>query len=262
MSKLEFVTSTHELYDRYASDRASAFVYQWTDSSNGMKYIGFHKGTIDDGYTGSGKHFKLAYKKRPACFSREIIATGSIDEMLELETFILEEIDSISKLANNPNYYNMQANVRNSIDYPTSEETRQKLSAANKGKPSPLKGRKTNKPSPMKGRKQPKTSAALKGRPSPMKGNSQSDEARLKISAALKGRPSPMKGKKNPAVSAAHSGRIPWNKGIPSPDLAARNKDRRGKPNAAVSAALKGRPSPLKGMTRDEYRRMKEGNIL
>jgi len=52
------------------------FVYRWTDSSNGMYYVGSHKGDIDYGYVGSGKRFKPAYNKRPKAFEREILYTG------------------------------------------------------------------------------------------------------------------------------------------------------------------------------------------
>jgi len=41
----------------------AGFIYEWTNKLNGMKYIGSHKGTIDDGYTGSGKRFENAKKK-------------------------------------------------------------------------------------------------------------------------------------------------------------------------------------------------------
>ena len=70
----------------------SGFVYRWTDTSNGMYYIGSHKGTPDDGYVGSGIHFKRAYEKRPSSFVREIIYKGP--HYRELEEFILEELDA------------------------------------------------------------------------------------------------------------------------------------------------------------------------
>jgi hypothetical protein len=39
------------------------FVYEWTNKKNGMKYLGSHKGTVDDGYKGGGKNFRRAIKK-------------------------------------------------------------------------------------------------------------------------------------------------------------------------------------------------------
>ena len=80
----------------------SGFVYRWLDSSNGMYYVGSHKGSIDDSYKGSGKRFKRAYNKRPECFSREVFYIG--EHYLELEEFILCELDA----KNNPEYYNLK----------------------------------------------------------------------------------------------------------------------------------------------------------
>lgn len=39
------------------------FIYEWTNLINGKKYIGSHKGKIEDNYIGSGKLFKYAIKK-------------------------------------------------------------------------------------------------------------------------------------------------------------------------------------------------------
>ena len=76
------------------------YVYRWTDSSNGKKYIGSHNGKKRS-YKGSGKHFKSAYNKRPECFTREILYTGP--DYLELEEFILETVDA----KNDDMYYNL-----------------------------------------------------------------------------------------------------------------------------------------------------------
>ena len=70
----------------------SGFVYRWTDTSNGMYYIGSHKGTPDDGYIGSGTWFMRAYKSRPESFVREILYIG--DDFVELEGFILQELNA------------------------------------------------------------------------------------------------------------------------------------------------------------------------
>jgi hypothetical protein len=79
-----------------------AFVYRWTDLYNGKIYIGSHNGKRKD-YIGSGKLFRRAYEKRPESFTREILCYGSHDDMLELEGFILEEVNA----SNNPMYYNL-----------------------------------------------------------------------------------------------------------------------------------------------------------
>lgn len=104
-----------------------SFVYEWTDHYNGMFYIGYHKGSPDDGYIGSGKLFKKAYARNPHLFTREIIAQGSDSEMKELERKMLKEVNA----ANNPRYYNLR-NIGNG-GYSHTSESKQKISEASKG---------------------------------------------------------------------------------------------------------------------------------
>ena len=49
------------------------FIYKWTNQVSGEYYIGQHKGTIDDGYIGSGVKFQPAYKSNPELWDREIL---------------------------------------------------------------------------------------------------------------------------------------------------------------------------------------------
>lgn len=111
----------------------SGFVYKWVDSSNDMYYIGSHKGTVDDGYIGSGTHFNRAYSKRPECFTRQILYVG--EDYLELEEFILEELDAAND--------NMSYNLKNTaiggwLHTHKNEEVRSKraeaISKSKKGK--------------------------------------------------------------------------------------------------------------------------------
>ena len=81
----------------------NAFVYCWTDHANQKLYVGVHKGSPDDGYISSGKLMLDEYKRRPGDFSRQIIAQGSWDDCIALETKILKAEDA----GRNPNYYNM-----------------------------------------------------------------------------------------------------------------------------------------------------------
>ena len=108
-----------------------AFVYKWTDSSNRKMYIGSHKGTVDDGYIGSGKHFKRAYNKRPEVFSREILYVGTYEDVLELEEFILTELNA----ANNDEYYNLKNSAVGGITfiYERTEKHRKLLSEQKRG---------------------------------------------------------------------------------------------------------------------------------
>ncbi len=107
------------------------FVYKWIDSSNDMMYIGSHKGTVDDGYIGSGVHFNRAYDKRPEAFSREIIYFG--EDFRELEEFILEEYDA----KNNKSFYNLKNSAIGGDTFSGkthTKEARNKISQSRKGK--------------------------------------------------------------------------------------------------------------------------------
>lgn len=80
------------------------FVYQWENKRNGKIYIGSHSGAIDDGYSGSGVHFKRAYALEPNQFVRTIIKVlPDADAMREFEHALLTEVNA----AENPNYYNL-----------------------------------------------------------------------------------------------------------------------------------------------------------
>ena len=101
----------------------SGFVYRWHDNSNGMYYIGSHKGMPNDNYIGSGVYFKRAFKQRPECFSREILYQGN--DYLELEEFILEELDAM----NDSKSYNLKnAAIGGTLDDSVSDKQRKKLS--------------------------------------------------------------------------------------------------------------------------------------
>ena len=50
-----------------------AFVYKWQNIQTGEYYIGVHKGSVDDGYIGSGKKFIAKYRSAPTAFKRTII---------------------------------------------------------------------------------------------------------------------------------------------------------------------------------------------
>jgi hypothetical protein len=181
-----------------------AFVYKWTDNTNEMQYIGFHKGSIDDGYIGSGKHFKAAYKKHPECFTRAIIGLGTVKSMRQFESQLLKEYD----VKNNDNFYNMRANeMHYTGGQKLSTEQRAKLSAAQKGrvhseetraKIGAAKKGKTRKPFSEEWRA--KMSAALKGKP----GRPQCAESRAKIGAAHKGKV--LSAESRAKISAAHKG--------------------------------------------------------
>lgn len=112
----------------------SGFVYKWIDTSNGMYYIGSHKGTPDDGYIGSGTWFMRAYSKRPDSFVREILYIG--EDYRELEEFILEELNA----AKDKFSYNLK---NAAIGFGTKESNPRY--GKNKGKDNPAYGSKRTK---------------------------------------------------------------------------------------------------------------------
>ncbi len=83
-----------------------AFLYCWTDHKTDMVYVGYHKGHIDDGYICSSKSMLSEYKLRPNDFTRQIIAKGSVSDIISLETSILKA----SNAASNHSFYNKHNN--------------------------------------------------------------------------------------------------------------------------------------------------------
>jgi len=80
------------------------FIYKWINIDNNMFYIGSHKGTIDDGYIGSGTLFKEAYFKDKKLFKREILEYVYNEEnLLEREQYYLDLFD----IKNNDLSYNL-----------------------------------------------------------------------------------------------------------------------------------------------------------
>ena len=53
-----------------------AFVYVWTDHKTEMLYVGYHKGTQDDGYICSSNRMRDSYRRRPHDFKRRILKTN------------------------------------------------------------------------------------------------------------------------------------------------------------------------------------------
>ena len=68
-----------------------AFVYLWFDTKNRMFYLGSHKGTPDDSYTHSSSIMeKFTKTSIPSYMRRRILATGTHEEMIELENKLLD----------------------------------------------------------------------------------------------------------------------------------------------------------------------------
>lgn len=129
-----------------------AFVYCWTDRKTNMLYIGCHKGSQDDGYVCSSKWVLEEYKKRPEDFTRQIIAEGTQDDCLMLETSILKSVDA----KRNPEYYNQHNGDGKFIPkkgaYLWPESRKKKHSERYKGVNNPFYGKKHNDESNKKNR--------------------------------------------------------------------------------------------------------------
>lgn len=126
----------------------TSFVYKWIHLPTGKWYIGSRtaKGCHpQDGYISSSQLIKPLIKQNPTEWKREVIKTGSPEEMIKLETTLLESLDA----KHNP----MSFNQHNSDGKFTrtgvvvSEDTRKKQSESikkvhpNRGKPSPNRGK-------------------------------------------------------------------------------------------------------------------------
>ena len=71
--------------------KPEAFVYLWRDSNANKFYLGYHKGAVDDNYAHSSTVMEsFTMKSIPTGFTRRILATGTNEEMIDLERKLLE----------------------------------------------------------------------------------------------------------------------------------------------------------------------------
>jgi hypothetical protein len=86
-----------------------AFVYLWQDTrqKSYRYYLGYHKGNPDDSYTHSSSVFESFSKYSiPVGVRRRVLATGSAEEMMELENKLLKNRKGSRKW---DRYYNVIA---------------------------------------------------------------------------------------------------------------------------------------------------------
>jgi hypothetical protein len=118
------------------------FVYIWYDRKHKRYYVGAHWGSEDDGYVCSSPWMNRAYKIRSQDFKRRILARiytnkqDMFDEESRWQNYIKDEELKIK-------YYNIRRHGDRhwSVDKNKSLSVSQKISKANKGKPSPNKGK-------------------------------------------------------------------------------------------------------------------------
>lgn len=146
----------------------TAFVYKWTHLPTLKWYIGSRtaKGCHpEDGYLCSSRNIKPLIVESPAEWKREIIATGTSEEMLTLETALL--------LLFNAKYDPRSFNQHNG----DGKFTTRGVAPHNKGKKYS-----TGKVSPFLGKKRPEISAARKGQPAHNKGIPMSEDQKCVVS--------------------------------------------------------------------------------
>jgi len=111
-----------------------AFVYSWSDCKTAKIYVGVHKGAQTDGYICSSKPMMAQYRERPTDFTRQIIATGTLNDCAALEVAIIKQL-----LKDKGTCYNRAAgkmiinDVHPMLGKTHSEQSRKKLSIAHTG---------------------------------------------------------------------------------------------------------------------------------
>ena len=174
----------------------TGYVYIWFDKKRKMFYLGSHEGPVSDSYTGSGKRFSPAFKKRPEDFKMRIVEfhKGDRQTLYEREQYWLDMIprDQFGK-----KYYNLKPTAEggNNIGRVVSDETRAKVSKVHKGK---IVSEETRAKMRLAAKNRPKRKHSEETKKKIREGN-----LGVKRSAATR--------KKN---SEAMKGRVPWNKGL------------------------------------------------
>lgn len=173
-----------------------AFVYKWTNLSEGKIYIGYHKGKIDDGYICSSKSqdFWDDFKDDNIKWERKILFKGSVEECVNKEVELLRQLDIKSDFVYNNacgGKIIFTREVREKISLASkgrkiSEETRQKMKDAWNKRLQDKSYVHHRKNQSLSDETRKKMSIALMGNIN-SKGNKFSDESRKKVSESLKG---------------------------------------------------------------------------
>jgi len=169
------------------------FVYKWINTRNGKWYIGSHKGSVDDGYVGSGVIFRKAYKKHKDYFVREIIYLGP--DFREIEDLILKTLDAES----NRNSYNVSNYaIGGTRHFHTSKKSKERMAAAGrrqKGKVVSQEAREKIRQKLLGTKASDETKKKLsemrKGEGNSFFGKQHTEETRRKISEKKKGKKMP-----------------------------------------------------------------------
>ena len=184
------------------------FIYLWTDKLTDKKYIGSHKGTIDDGYVSSSKYFNEEYNMRAGDFEREVLLIGTdYEHIREIEYRILKRLNA----ATNEEFYNRHNGGRTFICTGHSEETKKKLS---KFSAKNFLGKHHSK----------ETKEKISNTKTGKKIGTYSDSHKENISKGLKNKPKSLEHRQN--LSKARIGKTPWNKGLKTGPLSKETKQK------------------------------------
>lgn len=101
----------------------NSFVYRWTNLTLNKIYIGWHKGTEDDGYicSSASSQFWDDFNNPNYKWQREILHKGTMPECQLVESRLLDSIDITSDTV---------YNNRNNLMFNLNDEVRSKLKAA------------------------------------------------------------------------------------------------------------------------------------
>lgn len=150
-----------------------AHLYKITDVTSGKYYVGKHVGVSQNGYWGSGLRWKSYVKKYgKSNLKYEILLIGEHNYILDIENKYI----TLDYIKNNPNCLNLrQGGESGNLKFPMSNETKKKLSIANKGQIAWNKGKKAS-PEAIQ-----KMILSKIGKPSHRKGKKHSEESIQKI---------------------------------------------------------------------------------
>ncbi len=176
------------------------YLYIKQHTKTGLKYFGKTTGTEEwllFKYLGSGRYWKYHVKKHGAEYVKTIwynLFTDK-DDLVEFALFFSDELDIVnSKLWAN---VNPEDGLMGGSNGPCSEEQKAKVAAANKGKPSPYKGKTRG---PMSDMHKHNLSTSKKGRIGINFGKKLhplNDETKQKLSESKKGVPKPQRTKEH-----------------------------------------------------------------
>lgn len=175
-----------------------AYIYRWTHLPTSKWYIGVRTKNgchPNDGYICSSKIVKPLIERSPAEWQREILHTGTPEEMIKLESAILTELDA----KNNKNSYNLQNGdgkfTTSGLKLP--DEWVEKVRNSNTGKIRSAEARENYRRANQKKAQDPEYIKKLR-KPKPeghgakvsaaLKGISKTDEHKRAMSAARKGK--------------------------------------------------------------------------